>query len=99
MRVPVSWLRELCDPGLEADALAERLSMTGTEVERVSRLGVASGDGFVVGRVLTAEPHPDADRLRVCTRRRRRRASRGRSSAARRTSPPGRPSRSRCRGP
>ncbi len=67
MRVPYSWLREHCDPGVEPGALAERLAMTGTEVERVGVLGPPSADGFVVGRVLTAEPHPNADRLSVCT--------------------------------
>ncbi len=36
MRVPYSWLREHCDPGVPAQELAERLAMTGTEVERVS---------------------------------------------------------------
>ena len=41
--------------------------MTGTEVERVGTIGPPSAEGFVVGRVLAAEPHPDADRLRVCT--------------------------------
>ncbi|MFL5900241.1 MAG: phenylalanine--tRNA ligase subunit beta [Solirubrobacterales bacterium] len=67
MRVPYSWLREYCDPGVEPGALAERLAMTGTEVERVGAVGPSSADGFVVGRVLAAEPHPNADRLRVCT--------------------------------
>jgi phenylalanyl-tRNA synthetase beta chain len=36
MRVPYSWLREHCDPGIGAAELAERLAMTGTEVERVT---------------------------------------------------------------
>jgi phenylalanyl-tRNA synthetase beta chain len=67
MRVPYSWLREYCDPGIGADELAERLAMTGTEVERVTTIGPDSGEGFVVGRVLTREPHPDADRLSVCS--------------------------------
>jgi phenylalanyl-tRNA synthetase beta chain len=67
MRVPYSWLREYCDPGVEPGALAERLAMTGTEVERVGAVGPPSAEGFVVGRVLAAEPHPNADRLRVCT--------------------------------
>ena len=67
MRVPYSWLREHCDPSIGAEELAERLAMTGTEVERVSTVGPPSGDGFVVGKVLAAEPHPNADRLRVCT--------------------------------
>ncbi len=67
MRVPYSWLREYCDPGIGAGELAERLAMTGTEVERVGTLGPPSAEGFVVGKVLSAEPHPNADRLRVCT--------------------------------
>jgi phenylalanyl-tRNA synthetase beta chain len=67
MRVPYSWLREHCDPGVGPEELAERLAMTGTEVERVGAVGPPSAEGFVVGRVLAAEPHPNADRLRVCT--------------------------------
>jgi phenylalanyl-tRNA synthetase beta chain len=67
MRVPYAWLREYCDPGLTAVEIAERLDLTGTELERIERVGVPSGDGFVVGKVLSAEQHPDADRLRVCT--------------------------------
>jgi len=67
MRVPYTWLREYCDAGLGAEELAERLAMTGTEVERVATVGPPSPEGFVVGRVLSAEQHPDADRLRVCT--------------------------------
>ncbi len=67
MRVPLGILREYCDPGWEASEIAERLSMSGTEVERVDSAGQASEEGFVVGRVISVEPHPDADRLRVCT--------------------------------
>jgi phenylalanyl-tRNA synthetase beta chain len=66
MRVPYSWLREHCDPGIGAAELAERLAMTGTEVERVGTVGPASAEGFVVGRVVACERHPDADRLSVC---------------------------------
>ncbi|MCW2951484.1 MAG: phenylalanyl-tRNA synthetase, beta subunit [Conexibacter sp.] len=66
MKVPLSWLHEYTRPDMDALALAERLAMTGTEVERVLRHGVAALDGFVVGRVLAAEQHPNADRLRVC---------------------------------
>ncbi len=66
MRVPYSWLCEYCDPGISAAELAERLAMTGTEVERVLTVGPPSPEGFVVGRVLAVDPHPDADRLRVC---------------------------------
>jgi phenylalanyl-tRNA synthetase beta chain len=66
MRVPVKWLNEYVEPDLDVHALAERLAMTGTEVERVERHGVGALENFVVGRVLKAEQHPDADRLRVC---------------------------------
>ncbi len=67
MRVPYTWLREHCDPGVGAEELAERLAMTGTEVERVGTVGPPSSEGFVVGRVLACEAHPNADRLSVCT--------------------------------
>ncbi|HXD65522.1 MAG TPA: phenylalanine--tRNA ligase subunit beta [Solirubrobacteraceae bacterium] len=66
MRVPLTWLQEYCAPDLDAFALAERLAMTGTEVERVERHGVTALEHFVVGKVLQAQQHPDADRLRVC---------------------------------
>jgi phenylalanyl-tRNA synthetase beta chain len=66
MRVPVNWLHEYCAPELDAAKLAERLAMTGTEVERVERHGVGALENFVVGKVLRAERHPDADRLSVC---------------------------------
>ena len=67
MKVPLSWLREYCDPGLCAEEIAELLSMRAVEVERVATVGPPSPDGFVVGQVLAAEQHPNADRLSVCT--------------------------------
>lgn len=66
MRIPWSWMTEYCDPDLEPGVLAEKLAMTGTEVERVVTVGPPSADGFVIGKVKSAEPHPDADRLSVC---------------------------------
>ncbi len=66
MRVPYSWLREYCDPGMDPAELADRLVMTGTEVERVETVGPASGEGFVVGKVVRCEKHPKADRLNAC---------------------------------
>src|SRR5271157_3115465 len=67
MRVPLPWLREHCDPDLDVRGIEERLTMTGTKVEAVLSYGVGSPERFVVGRVLAAERHPDADRLTVCT--------------------------------
>lgn len=66
MKVPYSWMAEYCDPGLEPGVLAERLAMTGTEVERVATGGPADPSGLVIGLVTEASPHPDADRLSVC---------------------------------
>ncbi|HVS28302.1 MAG TPA: phenylalanine--tRNA ligase subunit beta, partial [Solirubrobacteraceae bacterium] len=66
MRLPLEWLDDYCAPGLDAAALADRLDMTGTKVERILRHGVQAPDGFVVGRVIAAEAHPDADRLTLC---------------------------------
>jgi phenylalanyl-tRNA synthetase beta chain len=66
MRVPLEWLYEYCHPALDTAALAERLTMTGTQVEGIEHHGVAELDRFVVGRVLDARRHPDADRLSVC---------------------------------
>ncbi len=67
MRVPLPWLREYCDPVLAVEAIAERLTMTGTKVEAIHHHGVPSTEQFVVGHVLDLQPHPDADRLKVCT--------------------------------
>jgi phenylalanyl-tRNA synthetase beta chain len=66
MRVPLDWLREYCDPVLDAKGIEERLTMTGTKVEAIHRHGVGAVEKFVVGRVLEVEQHPDADRLKVC---------------------------------
>ncbi len=40
--------------------------MTGTKVEAIHHHGVGNAERFVVGRVTAADPHPDADRLKVC---------------------------------
>ncbi len=66
MLLPTLWLHDYCDPGLDVKALEERLTMSGTYVERVYTHGVTALENFVVGRVLSAEQHPDADRLTVC---------------------------------
>ena len=70
MRAPLSWLREYVTVDATADEIAYRLAISSLEVERVIDAGVADTDGnlgrFLVGRVLEAAPHPNADRLRVC---------------------------------
>ncbi len=66
MRVPLEWLHDYCEPHMDAYTLAQRLALTGTEVERVEHHGVMAVENFVVGHVLDRHKHPDADRLNVC---------------------------------
>jgi phenylalanyl-tRNA synthetase beta chain len=63
--VSVSWLREYVDITVDAPTLAHDLSMHGIKVERVTTRGVTERL-VVVGHVLEANAHPDAQRLRVC---------------------------------
>src|SRR4051794_16115042 len=66
MRLPIEWLHDYVRPELTTRELADRLAMTGTEVDRIHRHGVDALEHFVVGNVLSAEEHPNADRLTVC---------------------------------
>jgi phenylalanyl-tRNA synthetase beta chain len=71
MRVPLSWLREYVEVDATAEEIGHRLDISSVDqVERVREVGVPDVDGnlgrFLVGRVLEAGPHPNADRLRVC---------------------------------
>src|SRR3954468_1556888 len=66
MRAPMRWLRAYCDPPLTAQEAGKALNDAGIELERIDRIGVGALDNFVVGRVLKADKHPDADRLSVC---------------------------------
>jgi phenylalanyl-tRNA synthetase beta chain len=66
----MSWLREYADPNATNAEVAERLLVSTGEVKRLERRGVPEIDGnlglFRVGRVLSAEKHPNADRLQLC---------------------------------
>ena len=70
MKVPVSWLREYVSFDMSVDELASKLVFTSCEVDRVVRRGVLDFDGnlglFLVGKVLEAGKHPNADRLQLC---------------------------------
>jgi len=71
MRVPFSWIKEYVAWEGTVEEMAEALTMSGTEVEGIDRVGAPrEADNlsrFVVGRVLTKEKHPNADRLNLCT--------------------------------
>ncbi|GAB4215077.1 MAG: phenylalanine--tRNA ligase subunit beta [Rhodoferax sp.] len=65
MQFPESWLRAFCNPPLNTQQLAETLTMAGLEVEEL-RPVAPPFTGVVVGAIVQAEQHPNADRLRVC---------------------------------
>ncbi|HLW94643.1 MAG TPA: phenylalanine--tRNA ligase subunit beta [Solirubrobacteraceae bacterium] len=67
MLIPLEWLREYCDAPLDTTELAARMTLRGVKVERTFRYGPPSAEHYVVGHVLEAVQHPNADRLRVCT--------------------------------
>ena len=65
MRISWNWLRELVDINLTPEELAETLTFAGFEVEDIEDRRTWAA-GVVVGKVITIEPHPNADKLRVC---------------------------------
>lgn len=65
MQFPESWLREFCNPPIATAELADLLTMAGLEVEEM-RAVAPPFSRIVVGEILEAEQHPNADRLRVC---------------------------------
>jgi phenylalanyl-tRNA synthetase beta chain len=65
MRFSESWLREWVDPPVDTKTLAEQLTMAGLEVDAVEP-AAPELDGVVVGGVQAVEPHPNAEKLRVC---------------------------------
>ena len=65
MKFSEQWLREWVNPALDTHALALRLTMAGHEVDSVEAQGIGL-DGVVVGEVIEAKKHPNADRLSVC---------------------------------
>ncbi|NQD37231.1 phenylalanine--tRNA ligase subunit beta [Permianibacter sp. IMCC34836] len=66
MKISERWLREMVNPAVSRDELIKQLTMAGLEIEGVEVLN-AGIDHIVVGEVLTAEQHPNADKLRVAT--------------------------------
>ena len=65
MNLPMSWLKEYVDVNRKTADFIEDITLTGSKVESVTN----AGDGIekvVVGKVLSIEKHPDADKLVVC---------------------------------
>ncbi len=65
MKFTLSWLKQHLDTDEPVAKLADKLTMIGLEVERIEDKAKALAP-FRIARVISAEPHPNADRLRVC---------------------------------
>jgi phenylalanyl-tRNA synthetase beta chain len=65
MKFTLSWLKEHLDTDEPLEALADKLTMIGLEVEHIEDKAKALAP-FTIARVISAEQHPNADRLRVC---------------------------------
>ena len=65
MQFSENWLRSLVNTDLDSQALSHALTMAGLEVEEMQPVA-ASFSKVVVAKILSAEKHPDADRLQVC---------------------------------
>lgn len=65
MQFSEQWLRNFVNPSLDTQALGHALTMTGLEVEDLTPVAPAF-DKIVVGEIIEAVKHPDADRLQVC---------------------------------
>lgn len=65
MRISVNWLQSLVELNLSPEELGELLTIAGLEVEEIEdRRSWAAG--VVLGRVISREKHPNADKLSVC---------------------------------
>ncbi len=65
MKVSLNWLQDYVDLGMDVDQLTDRLTMVGLEVEAVYDR-YAFLDSVVVGRIAAVEPHPQAEKLKLC---------------------------------
>lgn len=65
MQFSEAWLRSLVNPALNTQELGHLLTMAGLEVEAIEPVAPAFGQ-VVVAEILSAEKHPNADRLQVC---------------------------------
>jgi len=66
MKFTLSWLKEHLQTDATLEQITERLNSIGLEVEGITDTGAAMRD-FIVGEVIAADKHPNADKLRLCT--------------------------------
>ncbi len=66
MKISYNWLKDYVEFDLSPEALAEKLTMSGLEVEEVKPV-LPEFRGIIIARVLSVEKHPNADKLSVCS--------------------------------
>lgn len=64
MQFSEQWLREYTNPAIDTEALSHLLTMAGLEVEGLDGVG-AEFTKVVIAEIISAEKHPDADRLQL----------------------------------
>ncbi|WP_269619270.1 phenylalanine--tRNA ligase subunit beta [Zhongshania sp. BJYM1] len=65
MKFSEQWLREWVNPAVDTEQLAARLTMAGLEVDAIDPVA-GKFTGVVVAEIVSAESHPDAEKLQVC---------------------------------
>lgn len=65
MKFSEQWLREWVNPDLNTEDLGHQLTMAGLEVDAIEPVA-PDFKGVVIGKILSCEKHPDADKLQVC---------------------------------
>ena len=65
MKFTLSWLKAPLDTDADVAAIADKLTSIGLEVESIEDAGARLKD-FIVAQVISAEKHPNADKLRLC---------------------------------
>lgn len=66
MKFTLSWLKQHLKTDADIDQIAAAMTMAGLEVEEIEN-PAEKLSAFSIAKVLTAEKHPDADKLKVCT--------------------------------
>ncbi len=65
MEISYNWLKQYIDIDLTPEETADKLTLSGLEVEGLEQIG-SDFDGFVIGEVLEVKSHPNADKLQIC---------------------------------
>lgn len=66
MKFSENWLREWVNPNIDTQTLVAQLTMAGLEVDSIEPVA-NDFSNVVVAEITAAEPHPNADKLQVCT--------------------------------